>query len=166
MMVLLNEVATDGLEVSMKPPSVESGATEMVDQGTVFNFEIQLKSKRLPLPPATRAVMTGHRDSQEGATTSTNDVRGKNTQVYIAQREAGAKTVTDPWALAREWSGKELDAMVKSCINKDTGRLYRVVYAIVLCSESSGMLAQDIKVTSQSKALDQSIGHGLGQSTN
>ncbi|KAF9117665.1 hypothetical protein BGW39_001962 [Mortierella sp. 14UC] len=145
MVVLLNEIATDGLEVSMKPPSVESGATEVTDQGAVLNFEIQLKCKRPPLSPATRALMTGHRDGQESAAASANDVRGESVQLYIAQREPGAKTVTDPWELAREWSGKELAAMVKSCTDKDIGHLYRVIYAVVLCSEYSGMLIQDIK---------------------
>ncbi|KAF9905159.1 hypothetical protein EC991_001979 [Linnemannia zychae] len=145
MMVLLNEIATDGLEASMKPPSVESGATERADQGSVLNFEIQLKSKRPVLSPATRAVMTGQRGGQESAAESASGARADDVQLYIAQREAGVKEVPDPWALAREWSDKELAAMVKSHLDKDTGHLYRTVYAIVSCSESFGMLIQDIK---------------------
>ncbi|KAG0366810.1 RNA polymerase III transcription initiation factor complex subunit, partial [Mortierella sp. AD032] len=139
MMVLLNEIATDGLEVSMKPPS-ESRTTDTADQsGGILNFEIQLKSKRLPLSPATRAVMTGLRKDQESTAASADDSR-LALQLCIAQSKA-----TDQWAVVREWADKVLAEIVESYADKDTGRLCQVVYAIVSCSESSGMLIKDIK---------------------
>lgn len=150
MMVLLNEIATDGMEVSMRPPSDETGAAGTDDHGIILHFDILLKSKRASLPSATRATMTGNQKNQAGLTASGVDLRGEGIHLLIAQGEAsesGTETAVDPWAMARDWSAKELAAMIEACQSKDTGRLYRIVYDIISCSENSGMLLQDIKVT-------------------
>ncbi|KAG0080630.1 hypothetical protein BGZ90_011748 [Linnemannia elongata] len=148
MMVLLNEVATDGMELSMRPPSDETGATGTDDHGVILHFDIMLKSKRTSLPSATRAAMTGNQKNQEGATTSGVDLRGEGIRLLISQGEAsesGTEKAVDPWAMARDWSAKELAGRIEVCQNKETGRLCRIVYDIISCSENYGMLLQDIK---------------------
>ncbi|KAF9140849.1 hypothetical protein BGX30_005877 [Mortierella sp. GBA39] len=148
MMVLLNEIATDGMEVSMRPPSNETGATGTDDHGVILHFDILLKSTRVSLPSTTRAAMTGNQKNQEGAKASGVDLRGEGIQLLIAQGEAsesGAETAVDPWAVARDWSSKELAGMIEDCQSKETGRLSRIVYDIISCSKNSGMLLQDIK---------------------
>ncbi|KAF8930326.1 General transcription factor 3C polypeptide 1 [Haplosporangium gracile] len=160
MMVLLNEIAMDGMEVSMRPPSDETGATGTDDHGVILHFDIQLKSKRAPFLTATRAAMTGRRKDQEGTTASGVDPRGDGIQLLITQSGSSTEDVVDPWAVARKWSARELAEVIEACQSNDTGRLYKIVYDIISCSEGSGMLLQDIKdavVQAEVTASDQEL---------
>ncbi|KAF9080508.1 hypothetical protein BGX23_002029, partial [Mortierella sp. AD031] len=148
MMVLLNDAATDGLEVSMRPPSEDSRATGTDGQDTILHFDVQLKSKRSPLPLSERSAMTGLQVDRERASKSGDGSGEEGFQLSATvdlSKDSDEETLRDPWVVTREWSDREVTTLIETLECKETRQLYQIVYDVISCSGSSGMLLQDIK---------------------
>ncbi|KAF9925194.1 hypothetical protein FBU30_004974 [Linnemannia zychae] len=145
MMVLLNDIAMDEQEISMKPPSGNDGIARTDDHGTLFHFDIQLKSKKYSLSPTVRALMTGQQSNQKIISLSGDTALLTDHDGTSACSDSGVKSSEDPWEKAREWSKMQVKKMTEFCSSSETGELCRVAYDIIASSESSGMLLQDIK---------------------